>query len=62
VVELPVARAEDDVVLEDEGRDPDVVRRNRRSLVAELAEGRGVVVRVRVDREPRFQSASSILP
>jgi hypothetical protein len=44
VIKVAVAGAEQEVVLEDEGGDPQVVGGNGRSLAPELAEDRGVVM------------------
>jgi hypothetical protein len=45
VLEVAVAVVQPQAVLQHERRDPEVVRRNRRSLDPELAAGGGVVVR-----------------
>ena len=45
VIEMLVARVQDETVLEYERRQPHVVRGNRRALHAKLAEDRRVVVR-----------------
>ena len=42
---MPIGSAEDQVVLDDQGRDPEVVRRNGRALPAELEMELGIVVR-----------------
>lgn len=44
VVEVPVSRAQDEVVLEGERRDPEVMHGNRLPPTAKVAKERGVVV------------------
>src|SRR5204862_4970044 len=44
VIEVPVSRVQGDVVLQDESRQPHIVRRNRCPLLTELTEDRRIVV------------------
>lgn len=45
MIEVPISRVQNEIVLKNQGSEPHVVGRNRRSLFSELKKNRGIVMR-----------------